>query len=163
MRGFVSLRIKKTQIGRHGGLQKFPRGQIRIFGCGAGAGCGANSPMNNLIIGVVAQPIRSRRATSDLHGNRRATLTHGFVKNTIGRPAYSFPSDSTPSMHGAGAGAKLDCFLSHCSTPKRGWFANTRLANQPPPRRGNDSRNWFCLTFSISAAFVSSFSGGYIA
>jgi hypothetical protein len=94
----------------------------KLLDCGVGAGCGANSPMNNLIIGVVAQPIRSGRATSDLHGNRRATLTHGFIKNTIGWPAYSFPSDSSARMDGTVAGAKHECFLSHCPAPKRGWW-----------------------------------------
>ena len=123
----MRAKLMRTQTGRHGWLQNFPRGRNKILDCGVGAGCGANNPMNNLIIGVVAQPIRSGRATSDLHGNRRATLTHGFIKNTIGRPAYSFPSDSSARMDGTVAGAKHECFLSHCSTPKRGWWANTAL------------------------------------
>ena len=137
----MSPNLKTTQIGRHGRLRNFPRGRIEIISYGAGTGCGANSQMINLIIGVVVQPIGSGRATSDLHGNRRATLTHGFRKNTIGQPAYSFPSDSVPSMHRTVAGTKHECFFHHCSTHRRGWFANTTLEpkrpvvpNQKPPR-----------------------------
>ena len=72
--------------------------------------------------------LRSPRATSDWDGVRRATLTHGFVMNTNGGPAYSFPSDSPSSLHQVAACAKLECFLGHGSSPpRRGWFANKAL------------------------------------
>jgi hypothetical protein len=67
------------------------------------------------------------RATSDWVGNRRAKLTNGFVLNTIGRPAYSFPSDSPPSVPDGGARAKNKCFLRHGSVPKHGCYANKSL------------------------------------
>ena len=72
--------------------------------------------------------LRSPRATSNWDGVRRATLTHGFGLNTNGSPAYSFPSDSAPSLPATDLRAKLECFLRHGSSPpRRGWCANKSL------------------------------------
>ena len=84
-------------------------------------------------------PNGSPRATSDWVGNRRAKLTNGFVLNTIGRPAYSFPSDSPSSLQDGGARAKNECFLRHGSVPKHGCFANRRWRCQ---FRCRGSRRW---------------------
>jgi hypothetical protein len=115
-----------TQKGLRGDANFFPR-PIRALGCGVGAGCGAECQMSILIIGVVVAPIGSPRATSNWDGVRRAKLTNGFVVNTSGRPAYSFPSDLPLSLYEIGAHAKRECFLRHGSAPKRGWSANKSL------------------------------------
>src|SRR3974390_2079881 len=127
MSGFEQQALKATQIGRHGFPQNFPCGRRAFLGCGVGAGCGAKSPMNSLIIGVVDEPIRSRRATSGWARNRGSTLTNGLLVHTIGRPAYSFPSDSPSNLHGIVKHAKHECFLRHGSSPERGWRANKAL------------------------------------
>jgi hypothetical protein len=131
MIGFGEQPVKGTQIGRHGFAQNFPCGRKWSLRYGVGAGCGAKSQMNSLIIGVVVAPIGSQRATSDWDRNRRATLTNGFVLNTIGRPAYSFPSDSPSNLHGRLPRAKHECFLRHGSSPERGWSANKLLRPTP--------------------------------
>lgn len=41
----------------------------------------------------------SRDATSESVVGRRTKLLNGFVRNTSGRPVYSFPSGSSPSKH----------------------------------------------------------------
>jgi hypothetical protein len=116
-----------TQIGRRENLQKKSRGRNE-FALWSRSGLRsdmANEQSHNR--GRRGAPNGSPRATSDWVGNRRATLTNGFVLNTIGRPAYSFPSDSPSSLQDGGTRAKNECFLRHGSVPKHGWCANKSL------------------------------------